>query len=372
MLEQYIESLILYCKNENFKGWDPYDGLNSPLVRITPFYKIKLFRQCWIRFFKYSPYNLRPIFFVNKDFNTKGLAIFILGFLQLYEKTKNNDYLKKAKELLTVLEQKKSCEWAWGYNFPWQSRAFFADKNSFNAICSIFAAQAFFKAYECLNEQKYLDIGLQTVEFLLKHLNITYKDGSLCFSYTAGDYSQIHNINLLMAALLAKVFKYTKKENQLDLARKAVRFSLESQHSDGSWHYGAAANQRWIDSFHTAFNLLALKMFYDLIGDKDILSNLDTGIRFYGKNFFLNDGTPKYYADKIYPIDIHSAALGIITMRQFGDREKAKTIFQWAVNNLWDKKGYFYFQRNRTHTIKIPYMRWAQGWMLYAMSYLRE
>ena len=32
----------------------------------------------------------------------------------------------------------------------------------------------------------------------------------------------------------------------------------------------------------------------------------DKGLSYWLTNFFLEDGTPKYYDDKMYPIDIHS------------------------------------------------------------------
>ena len=28
-----------YCENEGFKGWDPYDGLNSKVFQALPFLK---------------------------------------------------------------------------------------------------------------------------------------------------------------------------------------------------------------------------------------------------------------------------------------------------------------------------------------------
>jgi hypothetical protein len=48
--------------------------------------------------------------------------------------------------------------------------------------------------------------------------------------------------------------------------------------------------------------------------------------------------------------------------------EMASRAVKWAINNLQDRAGFFYFQRHRFYTIKIPYMRWAQAWMLYALS----
>ena len=53
-----------YCEAENYKGWDPYDGLNSKLFQATPLKKSGFARLLWIQIFKRNPVNLRRLFFV--------------------------------------------------------------------------------------------------------------------------------------------------------------------------------------------------------------------------------------------------------------------------------------------------------------------
>ncbi|MFK7779187.1 MAG: hypothetical protein QM501_13860 [Gimesia sp.] len=49
----------------------------------------------------------------------------------------------------------------------------------------------------------------------------------------------------------------------------------------------------------------------------------------------------------------------------------AEKIAQWAIDNMQDKKrGYFYYQKTRFYTNKIPYIRWSQAWMFYALALL--
>ena len=48
----------------------------------------------------------------------------------------------------------------------------------------------------------------------------------------------------------------------------------------------------------------------------------------------------------------------------------ARSVFQWAMNHMWDERGFFYYRVLRLYTIRIPYLRWAQAWMLLAMSTL--
>jgi hypothetical protein len=50
----------------------------------------------------------------------------------------------------------------------------------------------------------------------------------------------------------------------------------------------------------------------------------------------------------------------------------AEKIAGWTIENLRDSSGYFYYQRRRLFTVRIPFMRWTQAWMLYAIARLLE
>jgi hypothetical protein len=52
--------------------------------------------------------------------------------------------------------------------------------------------------------------------------------------------------------------------------------------------------------------------------------------------------------------------------------EFAERIAQWAIDNLRDRAGFFYYQRRRFVTVRTPFMRWSQAWMLYALARLLE
>jgi len=94
-------------------------------------------------------------------------------------------------------------------------------------------------------------------------------------------------------------------------------------------------------------------------------------------NFFLDDGTPKYYDKAVYPIDIHSAAVAIAALcelRQLDERMQpmAKKNAQWTIENMLDPQGYVYYQKRQNRVVKTPFMRWGQAWMAYALARLIE
>ena len=68
-IESFIE-LSEYCKSQAFKGWDPYDGLNSRVFQAIPFAsRSSLMRLIVIQGFKRSPINLRRLAWVSKEYN---------------------------------------------------------------------------------------------------------------------------------------------------------------------------------------------------------------------------------------------------------------------------------------------------------------
>ena len=82
---------------------------------------------------------------------------------------------------------------------------------------------------------------------------------------------------------------------------------------------------------------------------------------------------PKYYHNKTYPIDIHCPAQIIVTASKLNVFQSHKELLEktllWTVNNMQDKKGYFYYQIKKGMSSKISYMRWSNAFMFNAMAH---
>jgi hypothetical protein len=50
----------------------------------------------------------------------------------------------------------------------------------------------------------------------------------------------------------------------------------------------------------------------------------------------------------------------------------ALSVLKWAMNNMWDTRGFFYFQKMPHFTVRTPFMRWSQAWMLLSLSLLLD
>ena len=383
IIEQAFDDLFQWCRRHDFAGYDPFDALNSRVFQATPFRRSRTARLIWTQICKRSPLNLRSLALIPRQKNSKGIALFALAALANYRRLKTKAAEKEARELLDQLLAMQIPGYsgaAWGYNFAWQSRNFFAPQNTPTIVPTVFAARAFIEGYESFNVDSYLITARSTCDFILDDLNRGAESAEeVCFSYSPTDETRVFNASLLAAETLASVGSLTGETELGDLAVRAARYVLRRQRDDGSWAYGEQASQSWTDSFHTAYVLLSLARIrkLDNAADEDLNEGLQRGYRFWRERFFLADGWPKYYHDTLYPADAHAAASAIVTLVELQELDPgalplAEQVAAWTVNKLRDQQGFFYYQRRRFYTVRTPFMRWTQGWMLYALARLLE
>ena len=394
MEQQVITSfnkLKSYCEKEQYKGWDPYDGLNSKVFQALPFFKNNaLCRLMVIQGFKRSPVNLRRIALVPKEHNAKGIGLFLQGYCNLLKLVHEKPELAKelgteeklmskirdVAELLLSLQSKSDYHGAcWGYNFDWQARrVFLFPKHTPTVVATNFCATAFMEAYEATGEKQYLDVALTSAEFVKEDLHRYQCEDGFLFSYSKlpGN-DTVYNASLLGSRLLSYCYKYTGNAEYRELAEASVKACCKGQREDGAWVYGLLPVQSWVDSFHTGYNLDGLIAYEEQTGDTKYHEYIEKGFEYYIKNFFEADGTPKYYDNQMYPIDIHCPGQLFVTLarlHKFDEyRELAEKVMAWTIKNMQDKRGYFYYQLKQGISSKISYMRWSNAFMFCAMSY---
>ena len=372
-----FKSLAVYCEGQQFKGYDPYDGLNSKFFQSLPLIREnRIIRLAWIQLFKRSPLNLRKLAGIKKDYNPKALGLFLSGYCTLYKHDNKPMHLEKIMFFLEKIENCRTQGYSgacWGYNFDWQSRAFFQPKFMPTIVASSFIANALLDAYEITKDEKLLLTARSTCDFILKDLNRTSDaSGNFAFSYSPLDNSVVFNASLLGARLLARVFSYTEEPNLITESKKAVAYCCNYQKEDGSWSYGTLPFHQWIDNFHTGYNLECISDYMKYSRDISYSDVLNKGIKYYLETFFTDKGVPKYYNNSVYPIDIHAPAQLIITLQKVGKldtyRELTEKVLNWTIDNMQSNEGFFRYQINKYVTSKIPYMRWSQAWMFISLS----
>jgi hypothetical protein len=247
-------------------------------------------------------------------------------------------------------------------------------------VPTAFAARALVEAAIAFDDEVYLQIARSACDFILIDLNrsVETKD-EVCWSYSPLDNTRVFNASLLAAETLATVSSLTGEAELSELAVRGARYVARRQRPDGSWAYGEADFQSWSDNFHTAFILTSISRIMNVsdTARAEFSETARLGYEFWRKNFFLADGWPKYYHDRPFPVDVHSAAAAIVALLELHNLDEearafAHEIALWSIRNLSDSRGYFYYQRHRFYTIRTPYIRWSQAWMMYALARILE
>lgn len=378
-----------YCENENYKGWDPYDGLNSAVFQATPLKNWDLARLALIQLCKRSPINLRPLLRIQKQHNSKGIGLFLKGYCNLFllaqrgdtrfgtidELQKRINYLA---QLLLILQSKGYSGACWGYGFDWQSKAFFLPKNTPTVVATSFAVEALISAYEITNKQEYLDTAASSASFVKNDLNRISKSGdTLMFSYSPLDQQAVYNATLLGTKILSQIYSYTGDVKLKNLAHASAKAVCNLQNSDGSFPHSDQIGQSWRDSFHTGFKLESLAEYQKLCKDEEFKNNIERGFDYWLNEYFDHDSGLSYYYDREKSrelVDLHCAAQAFPTMYKLNKHENNEVLLskiaQWPIDNMLSPEGFFYFQKKGGHVNKTPYMRWPNAWMFYGLTYL--
>jgi hypothetical protein len=367
-IEDSLNKLEQWVEQHDYKGYDPADGLTSYLRPLTlgNLFLDRLLQQLVWR----SPINIRPLLGVKPLDSNIGRGYMASGYLLRYKITKNEAYLAKAKTCLDWLKANKAPgyeDFCWGKMFDFASRGGRQRKLEPITVWTSLIGFAFLDAYEITDDQSYLDVSKSICTWILS-IPRTKTSTGFCVNYTPhdGGLCTIHNQSMLAAAMLARTCKHTGNKDLLEVAEEAIKYSCTRQRSDGAWLYGDYPQYSWIDNFHTAYNLDALKCYIECSNDHKYEPNLRKGFDFYMGNFFEDSGRPKYYDNRAYPIDSQCMAQSIETLANFSDYDKGSLplslkVSQWAIYNMQDRTGYFYYAQYPLYKVKAPLIHWAQA-----------
>lgn len=365
--------------SRGWRGTDPYEGLSASRGIVAPLKRTTFGRRLLIQTVKRSPLDLRPLLGIEPkpDAASVAWAVSALARNGFLEPPEAESMLQAALDLLDRLRSPGYEEPCWGYHFDFQSRVFFYGRGEPNTIATAFAGHALLDAYEATGEPSLLDRAHGAGRFFRRFVPLTPARDGAYFGYLRGDRSPIHNSNLLVASLLSRLVALGRDDAGFaPSAEAAVRYTATRQRPDGSWPYGERENLDWVDNFHTGYVLDALRVCVDAgIGGPDAQDAWSRGLDYYHRRLFMPDGTPKYYSDKLFPIDAQSVAQGIQTLSIAAQRDEsyapvAWAVFRFALHRMLSEEGLPFFQRRRLWVNRAPHVRWVVAPMLVALSHL--
>jgi hypothetical protein len=370
-----LKRLEAWVESHNYEAYEPFDCLSSPFRRVTQ-HSVFLDRVLQ-QIGRQSPINVRPLIGVKPLPSTKGRGYMAAGYVALYRLTCDPLYATKAIRCFEWLIQNKSAkfeQFSWANHFDYASRGGRYGKDDSIIVWTSLIGQAFLDGYEVLGERRFLAVAESACDWILALPREETPTG-VCISYHMLGQNSVHNASMLGAGLLARTWKHSPRPEWRALARSAMEYSCSRQHVDGAWWYGEDDKYRWIDSFHTAYNLDSLKCYIEHTSDDDFQPILERGFHYFLRTFFDADGRPRYYHDRAQPIDIQCAAQAIDTLSKFASYDSgavstARRVAQWTIKHMQDRSGYFYYRKYPLVTARIPMLHWGQGTMYLALANL--
>jgi hypothetical protein len=356
-----VAAIRAWGEARDWRGYDPYDALNSPLAPLLTL-RTGIGRRLFTQAVKLAPVNVRPALGIRPGWNAKAASLVASAYARLAA-AREDDAAGRAS--LRLLEQLVSDSTAatglgWGYHFDVQTRFFGYRRGTPNAIATSFAAHALLDAHELVDGSgRWLDAAAQACDFLRETL-LVEAGGRTYFQYLPGEGELVHNANVLACSVLARTAAPLGRPDLEETAREALSSTLSAQSADGSWPY--SETHGWIDNFHTGYVLEGLAVCDRL--DPTIRSRLEIGLDFWERELFLADGTPKYYAGRVFPVDAHNYAQAIETWLSVapwrpGALPRAERCAAALVERMLTRDGHIAFQRRRLWTSTVPFVRWT-------------
>jgi len=377
LVRQSLDQVERWVESHNYRGYEPFDGLSSWFRPLTlgnllgERLLLQLVRQC--------PVNLRPLMGVRPKESTKGRGYMAAGYLIRHRTTGSPEYLHRAEACLDWLSTRKAAKFvnhSWSNHFDFASRGGSYTKDDPIIVWTSLIGFAYVDAYEQTNNTRWLEIADSVCRWIMDLPREKTNRGS-CLSYLANIQSSIHNSNMLGAAMLARTARHTGNQDYLQVARSAMEYSCSRQLADGSWWYAEDPKYHWIDNFHTGYNLDSLRTYIRNTGDDTWGLHLRKGLEFYKAHFFEEDGCPKYYHDRRYPVDSQCAAQSIETLATFSADDRdclqlAVKVARWTIANMQSGDGHFYYRIYPWGKAKTPMLHWAQATTYKALALLLE
>ena len=376
-LSESIQKLKNYIESEQFKGYDPYDTLNS----FIPFQKMgKWVAVLATQFQKRNPINIRPLLGIKKFNSTKGMGLLLKAYIKLFILTNDKELVTSIESIKDWLIENKTFynnDFCWGYDYPYSTPKKQIKKGFPTVIHHSYIIDGLYEYYKFSEDPKIKKIIIEGADFIINNIPIIKMGEAVCFGYNPQSDDCCYNASLHAAKCLAIADKLNQSNKYLPLIKKAIDLVVLKQKEDGVWYYSEdiKGNERKQIDFHQGFILESIYDISALIGysSPHWQKAIKKGLKFYKEKQFFSNGKSKWRLPKIYPVDIHNQAQGIITFSKLNNYDPsllgfAKTIVNWTIINMQSKKGYFYYRNFKYYKNKISYMRWSQAWMLLAFT----
>jgi len=364
-----------YILARDYRGYDPYDGLMSPMWSWPGLRSWHQLRWAWQQLVKRMPVAARPVLGIKPGRNPVTLALCLQAFGHRDVASRSQGRRERQQALVHELQSLVSPGWSgpcWGYDFNWEGRFTTTPKGFPTVVATGFVTNACWETQQRRELSGSADLVRESAQFVVNDLKRTVTEQGACWSYSPQDTQAVVNASLKGARICAQAVSLGAPAGLLDEARPAVTHALAHQLPSGAWPYSVSDDRSWADHFHTCYVLDCLDAWVKLTGDEDARQAIDCGWRYYRDHFFTSDGAPRYFDQKTWPVDATACGQALLTLIRFGDLEQARKVATWCLDHLAHSDGTFAYQIGPLGPRRSVYMRWSVAWMFLGLSCLEE
>ncbi len=312
-------------------------------------------------------------------------AHYAMGFAFLSRYLNDESHYHRAVHFLEVLEETRcpgNERYCWGYPFNWGTLRGTIWQGTPLITTVPYVYEAFRDVHAIDNNPRWKEIMRSTAEHaLLDYHDFPTSDRAASCSYSPFPEQSVGviNANAYRAFLLTQAAQDFSDDRYRKVADRNLRFVLESQNADGSWHYANDGQRHFVDHFHTCFVMKALAKIEALTGDAEITKAIERGVAFYVRSLFEEDGVPKPFSKPprliVYRRELYDYAecinLGMLLRGRFKKLDERVDGVVNQVLSIWQRpNGSFRSRQLLAGWDNVPMHRWAQAQLFRSLCLL--
>jgi len=380
---EMINAFLEWGKKVQFKSFDWWDmwGISFGGWAKTLYVKNKLLGSLFvlpilILDFIYPDYRK---FFVEKRSFPISYAHLGMSYLNLYTKLKDNEYLKKAENLVPELLKMASPQvkdLGWGMKLQWMTIEGLVPTDTPCNTQTSYVYEFFVQLYNLTKKEEYLDYLAK----IARHVSNDFpdwclEDDMLVSSYTTIDKRRVVNANSYRMYILIEAGKRFDNPEYLNKGISTMKYVLSRQNLDGSWPY--SEDELFVDCYHTCFVLKNLYKVNKILGNSysDLIDKaIDKGVSYYLAKMFDSNKYPIPFSVQqritIFKYDSYDLAESIGLLADLNiEPELMFHLIDFAKVKFQTKEGWFRFRIYKLFSLKgIPYMRCGNSAMLLSLT----
>jgi hypothetical protein len=368
-VDERIRALAALLEEHSYRGFDPFDLSNSPLLARVP--------RGWhlpnlvISKFgsRVAPDALRRVLRVPPIEDPKIYACAYFG----YRMSGLPELAEQAEPMLDRLAAMAHHEDGtyWGYDYLWATRGSGVNpRGGSTLVPGSFALLALLHGMARTGDDRHAGV----VRAALDHYATEHRSRGAVgeyLGYFPQAASNTHNANLLGCVALTMGGRLLGEERHLELAAECASTSVVAIGTGGYIPYSDHGTGDWTDCFHHLYVLASLKALGALNPHLPAAELADAAARlerYYHSEFERPDGLVNYYPRRLHPVDPHNYAATAIYLTLTGDAEAGRALLRRVDGLMWDSRlGRYHHRLHRRRRDKRFFLRWTQVWMLTAL-----